>query len=284
MKKYFSYLGVLVLAGFSFFYTDKAVSIIRRNDPIMKELISNSETLKVSAIEPVFDGDNQTTGLNGKSINIDKSYTNMKKVNKYMESLIVFDEIFPQEKLDYSKYIIKGNSLKNQVSLVFKIDSNTYFKDLINILDKKEIEATLFIDGNVIENNMDYISKSVKKYEIENYGYNGIYDDVKLKWTNNMIESLTDSKVNYCYSEFKDNDIIDICSKNKLFTIKPSIITSNYPFLTVKKELDSGSIISFNLNNNTLKELPSIITYIKQKGFNIVYLKTLLSESIINEK
>ena len=38
-KKYTSYLGVLVLACFSFYYTDRAVDIVKRNDPIMKNIL-----------------------------------------------------------------------------------------------------------------------------------------------------------------------------------------------------------------------------------------------------
>lgn len=284
MKKYVYYLGVLILACFSFFYTDKAVDIIRRNDPIMKQLIQNSETLTVSAIEPQFDGDNQVTGLSGKKININKSYSNMKKVNKYMDSMLVFDDVLPQNKLDYSKYIISGNKIKNQVALLFTIDSFEQLKNLYSILINKNVKATLFIDGRVIEDNMDYIDNNLKEYEIENFGYDDMYDDLKIKWTNNMIESITRKEVKYCYSEYKNSNIIDVCSKNKLYTVKPSIIASNYPFLTVKKNLNNGQIISFNINNDTLKELSSIVSYINQKGYEIVYLDDLLNENIISDK
>lgn len=284
MKKYVYYLGVLILACFSFFYTDKAVDIIRRNDPIMKQLIQNSETLTVSAIEPQFDGDNQVTGLSGKKININKSYSNMKKVNKYMDSMLVFDDVLPQNKLDYSKYIISGNKMKNQVALLFTIDSFEQLKNLYSILINKNVKPTLFIDGRVIEDNMDYIDNNLKEYEIENFGYDDMYDDLKIKWTNNMIESITRKEVKYCYSEYKNSNIIDVCSKNKLYTVKPSIIASNYPFLTVKKNLNNGQIISFNINNDTLKELSSIVSYINQKGYEIVYLDDLLNENIISDK
>lgn len=284
MKKYISYLGVLVLACFSFFYTDKAVDIIRRNDPIMKEIISNSESLSVSAVDPIIENDDQIVGLNGKKVNINKSYSNMKKVNQYVESLLVFDEIIPSVKVDYSKYIIKGNEKKNQVALVFTIDSDTYLKELVSILDSRMINATLFIDGKVIEDNLDYISKNLNNYEIENLGYNGVYHDIKIRWTNNMIESFTNNDVKYCYTEYNNSTVLDLCSKNKLYTVKPTFIVNSYPLLTVKKKIESGSIISLNLNREVLKEVSSIVTYIKQKGYEIVDLSILLSQNIVNEK
>ena len=69
-----------------------------------------------------------------------------------------------------------------------------------------------------------------------------------------------------------------------MYTIKPTINAGNYPFLTVKKNLESGSIISFDLSDKTIKELPSIISYVSQKGYEIVSLSELISENIINEK
>ena len=99
-----------------------------------------------------------------------------------------------------------------------------------------------------------------------------------------MIESLTMKDSNYCYTEYKDSNILDLCSKNKMYTIKPTINASNYPFLTVKKNLESGSIISFDLSSKTVKELPSIISYITQKGYNMVTLNELISEEYSNEK
>ena len=43
LKKFFSLLGVLALICFSFYYTDSAVDIVKRNDPIMKEIINVKE-------------------------------------------------------------------------------------------------------------------------------------------------------------------------------------------------------------------------------------------------
>lgn len=274
-----------MLVCFSFFYTDKAVDIVKRNDPIMKTILENSESLKVDSVNAIIDSDEMITGLNGKKVNVDKSYQNMKKVNRYLESMIVYDEIIPDVNLEYDKYVIKGNEVKNQVALVFKVDDIINIDKVSKILNDKNMVATFFIDGYVVENNMDLVSKLVEDgYEIENLGYNGVYSSEKLKWTNNMIESLTKENANYCYTEYKDSNILDLCSKNKMYTIKPTIAANNYPFLTVKKNLESGSIISFDLSDKTVKELASIISYITQKGYDLVALEELISEEYRNEK
>lgn len=285
MKKCISYLGVFVLVCFSFFYTDKAVDIVKRNDPVMKEILNLSDNLKVDPINAIINNDEVISGLNGKKVNIDKSYQKMKKINMYKESMLVFDEILPEVSINYDKYVIKGNELKNEVALVFKVDSIDNIKLVNKVLTDKNILATFFIDGNIVKDNMDLVLNLVKDgYEIENLGYNGNYSGNKLSWTNNMIESLTNKKANYCYTEYKDKNILELCSNNKMYTIKPTINTGNYPFLTVKKNLESGSIISFDLSDKTLKELPSIISYISQKGYNIVTLDQLISENYSDEK
>lgn len=285
LKKSLSYLGIFVLVCFSFFYTDKAVDIVKRNDPIMKTILENSESLKVDPVNAIIDSDEVITGLNGKKVNVDKSYQNMKKVNRYLESMIVYDEIIPDVNLGYDKYVIKGNEIKNQVALVFKVDDTININKVSEILNDKNMAATFFIDGYVVENNMDLVLELVEDgNEIENLGYDGVYSSEKLKWTNNMIESLTKENANYCYTEYKDSNILDLCSKNKMYTIKPTITANNYPFLTVKKNLESGSIISFDLSDKTVKELASIISYITQKGYHIVTLEELISEEYGNEK
>ena len=285
MKKCISYLGVFVLVCFSFFYTDKAVEIVKRNDPVMKKILTISDSLKIDPINAIINDDEVISGLNGKKINIDKSYQNMKKLNMYKESMLVFDEILPEVSINYDKYVIKGNELKNEVALVFKVDSIDNIKLINKVLTEKNTLATFFIDGNIVKDNMNLVLELAQDgYEIENLGYNGNYSSEKLTWTNNMIESLTNKKTNYCYTEFKDKNILELCSTNKMYTIKPTINTGNYPFLTIKKNLESGSIISFDLSDKTLKELPSIISYISQKGYNIVSLEQLISENYSDEK
>ena len=287
LKKYTSYLGVLVLACFSFYYTDKAVDIVKRNDPIMKSILANSENYYVDPVSALITGDEIIVGMNGKKVNVDKSYQNMKQIDEYNESMLVFDEVIPDISLtdSFDKYIVGGNINKNQVALVFKVDDAYYIDTVNNILLDKNVLATFFMDGNVVENHMDQVLELVSNgYEIENLGYDGSYTLDRFGWTNNMISSLTNEDTKFCYTDYKNSSVLDLCSNHKMYTIKPTVSVNNYPFSTVKKELESGSIISFNLNETTLKELPSIISYIQQKGFDLVTLDELVSENLVEEK
>ena len=286
-KKYTSYLGVLVLACFSFYYTDRAVDIVKRNDPIMKNILANSEKFYIDPMSAIINQDEIVIGMNGKKVNIEKSYQNMKKINSYSESMLVFDEVIPNITINnnFDKYIISGNPNLSRVSLVFKADDISYINQVSNILLNKNIAATFFIDGSVVENNMNKVLElSSNGNEIENLGYDGSYTVNKFNWTNNMISSLTNKDTMFCYTDYKNSNILDLCSNYKMYTIKPTISVNNYPFSTVKKELENGSIISFNLNDTTIKELPAIISYIKQKGYDIVTLQQLINENLVDEK
>lgn len=286
IKKYASYLGVLVLISFSFFYTDKAVDIVKRNDPIMKSIMSNKDNYEINAVSAIINSDEIIPGVNGLIVDINKSYSNMKKYNKYDDSMYVFEEIEPSVSLvkKYDKYIVGGNKEKKEVALIFKIDDITYLNKINDILIDKNEVATFFIDGSLIdESNEEILELANNKYEIENLGYDGIYSIEKFNYTNNLISAITKMDPKYCYVDYKNNDVLELCSKYNMYTIKPSISINVYPFLQVKQNLNNGLIIGFDVNSDTIKELPSIISYIKQKGYQLVTVNDLINEKRIEE-
>lgn len=282
LKKYYSYLGILVLVCFSFYYTDLAVDLVKKNDPIMQNIMKLENDYYIEPVSAEVNIDEITPGYNGVKVNVDESYRKMKKYNKFNENMLVFEEIVPDITLSkrYDKYIVNGNLYKSDVSLVFKVSDVANLEKIYNILLDKKISATFFIDGNIIENNMDLISDMSKDgNQIENFGYDGKYSYDMLVWTNNMIESLTNNKAKYCYSEYNNSELLELCSKNKMYVVKPNILATNYPFSKVKKNLDNGSIIALEANSETVKELPAIISYINQKGYNPTTLEISLSEA-----
>ena len=225
--------------------------------------------------------------MNGIEVNIDESYKRMKQVNGYYESMLIFSEVIPDESLlkQYDKFIISGNPYRSDIALLIKVSNITNLEKIYNILLEKNTLATFFIDGSVIENNMDLIYEMVSDgFELENYGYNEVYSEENFRWTNNMIFSLTNLEPKFCYSEYQNYDILELCAKNKMYTVKPTLNVTNNPFYTVKNNLKEGNIISLNLTEETVKELPTIISYINQKGYNLVTLNDIVSEERSMEK
>lgn len=281
------YLGVVALVLFSFYYTDRAVDIVKRNDPVMKNILSVEEEYKQEAVNAIIEGDTIIPGINGVSVDVDNSYKRMKKINGYYESMLMFSEVIPDESIleQYDKFVVAGNRLKSNISLLVKINNANNLKDIYNVFLEKEATATFFIDGTIIEDNMDLIYEMVSDgFQIENFGYEDTYSEEYLTWTNNMIYSLTNTDPKFCYSEYHNYEILNLCSKNKMYTVSPTLVVKTNPFYSVKRNMEEGSIISLDSSDEVLKELPTIISYIRQKGYNIVTLNEVISESRSEEK
>ena len=130
MKRIIKFTGLLTLILFSFFYTDKVVEVIRENDKLMIELEQVSDNYKVNAINGIISGDTIKPGINGKKVNIEKSYKQMKEKGIFDENLIKYDKIVPKINMSHNqnKYIIGGNKERNMVSIVFILDNKKYLK------------------------------------------------------------------------------------------------------------------------------------------------------------
>lgn len=278
-KKFFSFTGVMALVCFSFYYTDSAVDIVKRNDPIMKEIKTVASNYEQDSQDAVLINNNIIPGINGIKVDIDRSYEKMKKYGSFDESLLVFQEVTPviSTSNNYDKFIIKGNSTNQSISLVFKINTISYIDELLETLKEKKARATFFVTSDIINNEISTIEKIyLNGHEVELLDDYYIYKDVKSN--NKLIKQLTGTKLKYCYSEEEDKEIIKNCKTSKMHTIIPSIITSTFPYNSIKNHVVSGSIISLNNNLNTIREFSPILNYLNQKGYKILLLSDLLKE------
>lgn len=267
--------------GFSFFYTEKTVSVVKEYDSIMIEIKKIENKYKNPGENATIKDDTIIPGLSGEKLNINKSYSRMKRYGKFEESLIVLDETKPKILLEKNKdkFIIKGNKNKKMVSLLFLIDKNDNIDNLIKILDKKEVKGNLFVDGYWLEKNSNLVPILIREnHIIGNLSYNRDYNDSSFVWMETIIEKIGKQKTGYCYSESKDKELLKTCKLNNNYTIIPNIIINKNPYTEVKNNLESGSIISFNLNSELEEELPIIINYIKSRGYKITNLEEHLKE------
>ncbi len=264
MKEIIKKISLLIFICFSFFYTDKVINYINSSSTLMKKIDSIKEEYKVEEVNAYIEDDTIIPGMKGKEVNINKSYNNMKEYNTFIEDYLVYDNIIPTINLEdhKDKYIIKGNSNKKEVSLILLVDTNNINK-LNNIKD-----ITLFINHNILT--IDNINK-LKENEIYTYGNNGIYNKNILINDNTLINNLSNNRSKYCLTKEKNKEVINACKESEMYTIIPNV-TGDY--LNIKEKLSNGSIILLNNINN----IDNIIKYIKNKGYKIVYLDTLLQE------
>lgn len=281
-KKVIQVISVTLLMLFSFFYTNKSIELIRENDPIMKQIKETNTKYKVDPVNATIIGNKIIPGKSGKEIDYQKTYAKMKKYGTYNETLTVLKEIEPAVSVDdyYDKYIVQGNTERKNVSLVFKTDTISNLLSILNILNQKNIPATFFVDGLLLENNTSlFETMTQNNHELEILSYDNKYDEIYFDSALNYLSSITKRKGKYCYAEYDQKEVIELCSKLKLHTIIPTVKTTTMPYKEIKDKLYNSAIISLPLSTITEEQLPAIIDYIKQKGYTFLSLEALLSEN-----
>lgn len=264
MKKIIKYFLLIVLICFSFFYTENVIDMVNKNDPLMKRIVESKFNYEVTPVNALIEEDTIVPGVKGKILDVKKSYNNMKNGGIFRESAIVYKDLYPYESIknNIDKYIVKGNGVKKNVSLLYILNSN-YIDDVSKIEN-----ITIFVNSK--ELNMNNI-KILKEKEIYSYGNNGIYSDEILISDNALINKLSSNKSKYCLVKSKNKDTLGVCNRNGMHVVIPNIIGNYY---NIKNNLSNGSIILLE----NLNEIEIIINYIKSKGFNIVSLSNLLNE------
>lgn len=271
--------GLFLLLLVSFIYTDKVFSEVRKNDPLMQQVISYKNKHDTSAVEPKIRDDEIILGLSGLVIDEEKSYKNMKDDDVFNEDKIVYEEQLPSKTItnNYDYYITGGNPKNNYVSIIFKVQSSKNLNNLINQIKKDNVKINIFIDGVFLEENVEKtFDLTDLNSEIYNLGYNGKYDKSMIGVTNNLIESITLKDSNLCLNENKDDNQKEICKNKKMHTITPTII--NPTITELKENLSKGLMISYNLKDYDFSNFKLMINTIESRGYEIVGLSELIKE------
>ena len=273
MKK----LLIILLLLFSFFYTNKSISIIRNQDPLMKEIINNKSKFEIKSVNAIIKNNTIIPGKKGKEVDLEKTYTKMKQYGTYNESLTVFKETKPTISIEdnYDKLITSGNKDNKNISFIFKVEKDTNINKLLSILNYHNIQATFFIDGLYIENND---LNNLSNHQIELLSYNNAIDEITFTSALSYLSYKTNKTPKYCLED--DNNIINLCKKINLHTIKPTLIIKKDPYKEIKNNLNNSSIILIPINNYIYNNLSTSILYIKSKGYNFLTLSDLLNENL----
>lgn len=281
MKRFFEILGFLSLVCFSFFYTEKTIDVVKEVDDIMITLKEQAPKYQVKAENAKIDGKFMTPGISGKIVNLQKSYEEMKHYGKFHPNLLVYDKVSPgiSIKNRYDKYIKTGNPKKRQVSFLFVVDEKGNPSPIIEILKEKKVTGTFFIDGSWLEKNQNELVSLIEgKFTVGNYSYRGDYGHESFVWIDTIIKRVGGQKQSYCLVEKENKKALSTCKLQKDYTIYPNIIMKENPYSELTEQVESGSIILMRLDAQVKKELPLMITYLKQKGYEIVNLEQLLEE------
>lgn len=257
MKRTFQIIGLISIVCFSFFITEKTTSVVSNVDDIMLSIKSNMTEYERTSKDAQIIEDTIIPGISGRKVNILKSYKNMKKNGFYNDKLYIYDYIKPKISLsdNKDKYIIKGPADKRMVSLIF-IVNNENIESIINTLDNYKISANFFV------NNISSLNDLIGKNQI--VGLNVTSDD-SLSHIDNAIKTLNNQSAGFC---IVSNAYKQECLDLNNYIVKPTYINDNI-LDTVKKEVESGSILAFKINRELKKDLSNIIIYLKNKGYSI---------------
>ena len=282
MKKIIEILFACLLVFASFFYTDKAISMMEDKDPVMIKIKKEKKSLEEESINAKVNGEYLVPGYSGLVVDLDKSFNKMKKYGGYNESLIVFKEGTPTISVDeyYDKYIVSGNGFTNYISLVFEITDKELLPKIKDILKENDVRATFFVDGVLLkEDNILVTSLLQDFHEIELLNYKGSYDRLIFEEALDTLQVIANRRGKYCLAKYDQKEILELCSKEKMHTIIPTIQISSNPYLSLKGKLREGSIISITPTKENISELDVVIKYIKQRGYTLDTLEQLLSEA-----
>lgn len=274
IKKIVKVTSILLLAGFSFFYTEKVTKIAREKDPIMVKINDEKQSNSISVIKPIINEDEYIPGINGCEINVLESYNKMKSVGEFKEELIVMKEVESKES-SKNKYIVSGNKISKNISIIFFIDKEIN-DNLIKFLTLKNINANFFIDGEYLEKDLVTVKFIAEKNNIYYLGQDRKYREDYMLYSNNLISMNGKNESKYCIVNKKDDNILKLCSDYGMDTIKVNYIEDNI-YKTVKTNLMNGTIFAFDTNN--IDELKVSINHILAKGYKIVTLDKLLDET-----
>lgn len=281
VKKITKVIGICILTCFSFYYTDKIIDVAKSKDSIMISIMKEEEKYEIPAVDAIMIDDYIISGISGKKVDVEKSYEKMKKLGEYNENLLVFMNENPKVSLcdNYDKFIIRGNSNKEQVAILINARDISNTKNIINILNENNIPASIYLDKSFIKENYQELEKLNRKNIVfSNGGCNNNYEELCIKETNMLLKTFENYDDKFCYVTADDYDILENCKNNYMYTIKPLITDNVNPYVTIKNNLQTGNIYLLNDNIYTKKELSAILKYINQKGFEITTISDLLDE------
>ena len=276
MKKLFKPISFSLFLFFTMFFSNTLIIKYHDKDPLMLEIKEKSNQYLVEPVNAIIDDNTITSGIYGKKVDLNKTFHEMKKYGAYNELLMVFQDIKPSISIDevYDHYLVKGNGLKREVAFLIVVRDEKEFTRVSSYLKDINVPVTLFLDGTLLERNASSISK-MNRIEIELLSYNHTFEEVYFKTALSYLEVLTKNKALFCFTENENDSLLKMCEKEKMHTIKGTIIHKDLLY-TVKKTLNNSMIIP--IEGISSSDLLSTIEYLEKKGYSFVLAKELFLE------
>lgn len=161
----------ILLFLFSILYLKESSNFIKENDPLMIEIKNKQNIYNIEPINAIITKNTMIPGINGKKVNLNKTYKKMKKINTFNDSLIVFDTIKPNKSINniYNKVIVSGNKMKRNISIIVNTKDNI-LNEINTISNDFNVNLTLS-NNYCITYNLKINNNCIKKHQYTILGH-----------------------------------------------------------------------------------------------------------------
>ena len=244
-----------------------------------------------------------TPGYNGRQVDIEASYNNMKKLKEFDQKYLEFKEVSPSVHLeDLSPApIYRGHPNKKMVGLTINVAwGNEYLPRILEILKKHDVKATFFLEGRWVKENLRFAKMIVDaKQEVGNHSYTHpnmktlSSDEIRdqLQKTNRMIEVATNQKVRWFAppsGSFRD-EVVKIADDFQMGTIMWTVDTIDWKrpepdvlLQRVMRKIHPGAIVLMHPTSSTAEALDTMIKKLKEQGYKVGNITELLDEKRVD--
>ncbi|MEW9676666.1 polysaccharide deacetylase family protein [Lentibacillus sp. L22] len=281
-------------------FSNEVQQVSKKEDALYREIQTKSAQFAKDPQNAVIDRVwKKTPGRNGLKVNVDKSYEQMKKKGAFDKTLLVYDEIAPEVTLaDLPPApIYRGHPEKQMTALMINVSWGTeYIPTILNVLKENNVKATFFIEGKWAKENSDFVKMIAEQgHVIGNHAYN--HPDMahlsktemteQIQKTNDIIKAIT-GKAPTLFAppsgSFNDQ-VVDVADEMDMETILWTVDTIDWQNPTVSvmvnrvsSKIHPGAMVLMHPTSPTAQGLDSLITVIKDKGYKLGTVDTLLSE------
>ncbi len=297
-----------VFALYSLLFTtnnllNQSIGTVSNND-LYNEIVKFAEQNDVEAQESSCDLVWKVIpGLNGKSVDIDASYDEMKAENVFNENKIIYVEneiTTTYEEVECSP-IYRGNTRKNEVSFIVNVAwGEEYIEPMLDTLDKYDIKVNFFIEGNFAKDNIDTVldiynrGHLIGNHSLSHSDFSAISKEQmhnEILETNNILTSITLEEIKFFGppSGSFNSDTLAVANDLDMNTVLWNVDTIDWQnpsketiVKRVVNKVDNGSIILMHPTENTAAALEEIILQVTKMGLKIERLDDLLSPNINN--
>lgn len=271
---------------------------------LYEEIQAYSDQHKIEPIDAKIDGVwKAIPGYNGRIVDVETSYNEMRLAGEFDENKIVYKETSPNVHLEdlEPEPIYKGNPEKPMIALLINVAwGNEYIPLILKTLEDHQTKATFFFDGSWVKKNPD-LAKMIKEanHEIGNHAYS--HPDLKqrsraetveeLQKTNEVIEETLGVKVKWFAppSGSFNRTTIEVAHELGMKTILWTVDTVDWRkpetsemVRRVVSKVENGSMILMHPTKPTAEGLNTIIAEVKEKGYQLGTVSDLMSEKRID--